>query len=221
MTIVVSDKSKLTPKQGSDYEIKKIKVNSQRSLTINEINMAKEVFKNSIDYSKVKIIRGGLLGLPNLSNSAMTPFGKIHLPNQSYNNTKDFGLDSVEATLKLWYIHEMTHVWQYQLGYSNAVAGINTDINGGYTSRALAYDYDLVDKNKKFNEYNMEQQAEIISHYFDTIYRYSKGHDAVNLHASNIRNKTDLARVLSEFIVNPSNKELISKQHGQENYWFD
>lgn len=221
MTIVVSDKSKLTPKQGSDYEIKKIKVNSQRSLTINEVNMAKEVFKNSIDYTKVKIIRGGLLGLPNLSNNAMTPFGKIHLPNESYNNTKDFGLASVDATLKLWYIHEMTHVWQYQLGYSNAIAGINTGINGGYTSRALAYDYDLVDKNKKFNQYNMEQQAEIISHYFDTIHRYSKGHDVPNLHASNLRNKIDLARVLSEFIANPSNKELISKQRGQENYWFD
>lgn len=172
MAIVVNDKTKLPKRIGDNYRVKKINIDSRRLLTAREIILAREVFKDSIDYSQVKIINGGLLGLPNLSNNAMTPFGDIHLPSEDYKNTKDFGLSDVKPSLKIWFIHEMTHVWQFQHGYNNAKSGINTGINGGYTEKSLAYKYDLNDKSKKFNQYNMEQQAEIVSHYFDATYIY-------------------------------------------------
>lgn len=220
MAIVAKDKSKLPRRIGDEYQVKQVKVSSQRSLTAREITLAREVFKDSIDYSKVKIINGGLLGMPNASKNAMTPFGSIHLPSEDYNATKDFGLDNVDATLKIWFIHEMTHVWQYQHGFNNARAGINTGINGGYTQRSLAYEYSLADKIKKFNEYNMEQQAEIVSHYFDATHTYQTIHNSPRLHKQNVMNLPNLRQVLSEFLVNPDNKQLVSLSRGQENYWF-
>ncbi|WP_343580693.1 zinc protease [Acinetobacter sp.] len=220
MTIVAKDKSKLPQKIGDNYQVKRVKVSSQRTLTAREITLAREVFKDSIDYSKVKIINGGLLGMPNASKNAMTPFGSIHLPSEDYDTTKDFGLDTTDATLKIWFIHEMTHVWQYQHGFNNARAGINTGINGGYTQRSLAYEYSLADISKKFNEYNMEQQAEIVSHYFDATHMYQTTHNSPRLHKQNVMNLPRLRQVLSDFLVNPDNKNLVSLSKGQENYWF-
>ena len=221
MAIVASDKSRLPKKIGGNYQVKKLSVNSRRTLTAREIILAREVFKDSIDYSTVKIINGGLLGIPNASNNAMTPFGSIHLPSKDYNEIKDFGLSGVKSSLKIWFIHEMTHVWQYQHGFNNARAGINTGINGGYTERALAYEYSLLDKNKKFNEYNMEQQAEIVSHYFDATHVHETPHDRPNSYKAHISKLPDLKRVLSEFLTNPDNDKWISTSRGQENYWFD
>ena len=221
MAIVANDKIKLPKRIGDNYKVKKINIDSKRFLTAREIILAREVFKDSIDYSKVKIINGGLLGIPSTSKNAMTPFGSIHLPSDDYKNVKDFGSKDTKATLKIWFIHEMTHVWQFQHGFNNAGVGINTGINGGYTDRSLAYKYSLSDKNKEFNEYNMEQQAEIISHYFDATYAYEVAHDSPNLHKTHIAKLLDLKRVLTEFLANPDNNELISKSRGQENYWFD
>lgn len=221
MTIVAKDNSKLPPKNGNNYLVKKIRVNSRRALTAREITLARVVFKDSIDYLNVRIINGGLLGMPNSSNNAMTPFGNIHLPSEDYKSIQDFGAENTEATLKMWFIHEMTHVWQYQHGFNNASAGINTAINGGYTSKSLAYEYSLDDKNKKFNEYNMEQQAEIVSHYFDATYAYQITHNSPKIHNTHIEKLPDLKRVLAEFLSNPNNDKLISKSRGEENYWFD
>lgn len=221
MSTAVRDKSTLQKQVGSDVKIKTVNVNYQRYLTAREITLARVIFKDSIDYFKVKIINGRLLGMPNGSKNAMTPFGNIHLPSKDYNAIKDFGIKDTEATQKIWFIHEMTHVWQYQHGFNNARAGINTAINGGYTERSLAYEYSLADKNKKFNEYNMEQQAEIVSHYFDATYTYETNHNNPPLNKQNIAKLSDLKRVLSEFLINPDNATLISKSRGEENYWFD
>ena len=85
-----------------------------RKLTSGEIALARLIFKESIPYEKVRIVRGGLLGIPDNSRNAMTPFGEIHLPIKVYDVIKDFSgpLTNKEDNQR-WFIHEMTHIWQY------------------------------------------------------------------------------------------------------------
>ena len=68
----------------------------QRSLTAGEIMLAKKVFKYSINYNNTKIVRGKLLGMPNTSNNAMTPFGNIHFPEIIYDTISNFSKGSVD-----------------------------------------------------------------------------------------------------------------------------
>lgn len=160
--------------------------------------MARTVFKDAIDYSKVKIHRGGLLGQPNRSGNAMTPRGEIHFPDDDYRT--DFSIQKADA--KIWFIHEMAHVWQYQLGYNLIWNGIKIGASGGYNSGAPAYRYDLreQDKGKRFSAFNMEQQGELIAHYYA----------ATQLKIGKyIEELPDLTLVLSDFLSNPKNPNLL------------
>ncbi|BBF84920.1 hypothetical protein DLM_1296 [Aquitalea magnusonii] len=176
------------PTPAMKVELKGIKTNSQaigssvvnhplpapdvRPMTAGEITMAKTVFKDAIDYSLVKIHKGGLFGQPDRSDNAMTPKGEIHFPSSAYE--PDFSAPSVEPGTQVWFIHEMTHVWQYQLGYSVVWAGIKLSTRGGYSddgvkgqpAPAYRYNLDGEDKGKTMPDFNMEQQAQLVSHYF-------------------------------------------------------
>ena len=86
---------------------------SSRPLREGEIRMAYKIFKNSIDYSQVRVHNEEFLpfGLQP-DNTAMTPNGELY-----FNPTRfkeDFSL--ADEGDKHWFIHEMVHVWQYQLG---------------------------------------------------------------------------------------------------------
>ncbi|MEQ1064604.1 zinc protease [Acinetobacter sp. XH1741] len=218
MNTVVSLRAKLQSKDFIEKNPTTVTVNTRRKLTSGEITLAKTMFKEAIDYTKVEIIRGGLFSIPTMSKNAMTPFGSIHLPNEDYDNVKDFSQDR-KATNKIWFIHEMAHVWQYQLGLNTALRGLEIGVRGGY-SDAKAYDYDLAndDQGKKFNQFNFEQQAEIISHYFDAYYLSIQGHNYPVLHNKNVMQKTALKDVLNEFLVNPSDKKLLSQNYGSLYY---
>ena len=57
-------------------------------------------------------------------------------------------------------MHEMTHVWQYQLNYPIKKAGLTVSSRG-----TEAYEYTLA-RGRALSSYNMEQQGEIISDYY-------------------------------------------------------
>ncbi|MGC0151864.1 PAAR domain-containing protein [Chromobacterium vaccinii] len=157
---------------GSSIASKTLPPPDVRPLTAGEIAMAKTVFKDALDYSKVKIHNGGLMGQPNRSNNAMTPKGEIHFPSSDY--LADYSTSSISDSVKVWFIHEMGHVWQYQMGYSVTWAGIKIGAKGGYSDDGVkgapspAYRYNLegADKSKTLPDFNMEQQAELIAHYY-------------------------------------------------------
>nr|WP_174506063.1 zinc protease [Acinetobacter sp. Marseille-Q1620] len=218
MATLVSAIYKLAHKDKVESNPTTLSVNARRKLTSGEINLAKIMFKDAIDYSKVEIIRGGLLSIPTRTGNAMTPFGNIHLPNGDYDNSPDFSTDK-KATNKIWFIHEMTHVWQYALGLSTFYRGLEIGSRGGYED-AKAYDYDLVcdDQNKSFEEFNFEQQAEIVSHYFDAFHLSASGHNYPILHNKNVMQKYALQKVLKDFLVNPNDKSLLSKNYGKIYY---
>ena len=81
--------------------------------------MARLVFGDAIDYARVKIFRRCYLpfGLQP-SHCAMAPNGSIYFHRACY-------LDNyaADASARHWFIHEMSHVWQHQLGYPVRLRG--------------------------------------------------------------------------------------------------
>lgn len=124
--------------------------------------MVRSVFQGAIDTTRVRVVCGSFLPF-NLQdqNTAMTPRGSLYFMPAQYRD--DFSRE--DAGGKLFFIHEMVHVWQWQLGYNCIWHGLLLALFGGYF-RQRAYRYDSTQAGRPLASYNMEQQAELISHYF-------------------------------------------------------
>ncbi len=81
---------------------------------------------------------------------------------------KDFSLAS-DAASKHFFIHEMTHVWQYQNGQTVALRAIGEQLFFEFPSKIGlgdgAYVYKL-DQSKNLLDYEIEQQASIVADYW-------------------------------------------------------
>lgn len=132
-----------------------------RRLTDKEIACARQIFGESIDYQKVKIYRG-IPWLPSLK-VAVAPNGNIYFPRDLC--PADF--TEAEPHFQVWLIHELTHVWQSQQGFRTWLGGLLLALRGGYY-RKRCYDYPQAaeDGLPEFSDLNMEQQAEVLAHYF-------------------------------------------------------
>lgn len=201
---------------GDKENVSVITVATKRKLTIGEIAMSRLVFKDAIDYSKVWIHIGGLIHTK--TGNAMTPAGEIYLPSEDYLKTPDYSKARGED--RLWFIHEMTHVWQYQMGVSNGWLGIKQLCKGGYTSEVhsidsakkelQAYETDIKgkDSNKKFYEFNFEQQGRIIEFWFDAKHLQYINPKRVH-HKKSLELSLYVERILHDFLRNPHDKRLL------------
>jgi hypothetical protein len=185
-----------TPGSTVDYKVD----GETRSLTAGEIRIATLVFGDSIDYARVKVHRGAYLPLS--GNSAMTPNGEMYFPKTVFQN--DFTAQR-SGTLQIWFIHEMVHVWQFQLGYSMRWNGFKLLIRGGYSAdesgELPAYRYRLDEAStKKLSDYNMEQQGDLIAHYFAATH--------LGMHEYQAR-LPFLSAVLKDFLRNPKDAALL------------
>ncbi|WP_456310164.1 type IV secretion protein Rhs [Serratia proteamaculans] len=131
---------------------KDTKDGSLRLMTLGEIKMAKEIFRDTIIYSKVWIHKGSYFpfGLQK-KWVAMSPNGEIYFRD-------DYRPDFSKADMKRRqiFIHELSHVWQYQHGMQVKLRGL--------VSWAVRYDYAL--DSWPLSTYRMEQQAQIIADYY-------------------------------------------------------
>jgi hypothetical protein len=161
-------------------------------LTAGEIAMARVIFKDSIDYSKVKVHNGEYLWFGmQPDDTAMTPNGEMYFnPNRF---KEDFSV-STDAD-RLWFMHEMVHVWQHQLGFPVKARGaIRIGLNYEYT----------LESGKKLSDYNMEAQGNVLSDYW--------AHKVYGMKAPVVwerKHKGDIAlyeEVLKDFIANPADK---------------
>lgn len=180
-----------------------------RPMTTGEIAMCRLIFKDAIDYGRVKIHKGAFM--PGAGDNAMTPFGEPHFPvkkdaiGQDKTYQEDFS-KAKDPDLKVWFIHEMAHVWQYQLGYSVAWAGLKIGAKGGYRRGLAAYQYDYSEDpfTKQLSNFNMEQQAVIIANYFAI--HFLKYADAKGEYE---RSYAFNSVVLKAFIKDPKNAKLL------------
>lgn len=134
----------------------------KRTLTEGEIALARLLFQDAIDYSKVVLVFDSFW--QKASKAAVAPNGRIYFPKKA--QCDDFSAAPVQ--MQVWFMHEMTHVWQYQRGFSVLWSGMLLFCGGGYF-RSKAYRY-LQDASQQqiaaFEQLNMEQQAEVVAHYF-------------------------------------------------------
>lgn len=159
--------------------------------------MAKQAFSTSLDYAKVKVHNESYFpfGLQN-SHTAVTPNGEIYFLPADY--LPDFSLG--QAWQKHWFIHEMVHVWQYQLGYPVSTRG----------AIRLGLDYSYVfEAGKKLADYNMEAQGDIIADYFAL--KFLNNPSVVRNRVSNRNSSTysiaEYEAVLIDFLANPANTD--------------
>ena len=167
----------------------------RRPLTPGEIAMARCVFRDAINYARVRVVRGSFLpfGLQD-QNTAMTPRGKLHFMPPQYRD--DFSRESNGG--KLFFIHEMVHVWQYQLGYQVLLHGALLTLRGGYIGQR-AYRY-TASAGGVLSDFNMEQQGDIIAHYF--------GARQLGIPAY-VAQLPQLQEILQGFLLNPSDRSLL------------
>ncbi len=77
---------------------------------------------------------------------------------------------SADISGRSWFIHEVTHVWQYQ-------QGIN--VYGAALDRR--YDYKPLTPGRSFQGYGLEQQGDIVQDYY--LIRSGRGHSAEDYEA--------------------------------------
>jgi hypothetical protein len=168
-----------------------------RKLTSGEIKMLRPIFKNSIYYEDVYIHNGEWLpfGIQD-DHTAMCPNGEIFIPTLEFK--EDFST-APNPKDKIWFMHEMSHVWQWNRGYRGRIKskGAFYGFISWSSKRGDRWVYEYYcpgNKDKKLSEFNMEQQAEIISHYF--------GAKRLN-YSTYIPRLTFLEKILDKFIKEP------------------
>ncbi len=132
-----------------------------RSLTVNEINLAKSVFGELIDYAQTKIINYPYIPWQ-ADDIFIAPNGWIFVG--AKHHQEDFALCS--QSYRQVFIHEMTHVLQHQQGLNVLWRGAVLQALY-YLSFKIYNPYRYVfDKNKRFWDYNIEQQGRIAEHIY-------------------------------------------------------
>jgi hypothetical protein len=127
---------------------------SSRSLTAGEIALARPIFRDSIDYSKVRLIRRKWWPLQP-KGIAMAPCGNIHFHPSGELWSPDFSAEPLHR--QGLFIHELTHVWQAQKRGRFYLPLMRHPF--------CRYRYEIV-PGRPFERYGLEQQAEIVRHIF-------------------------------------------------------
>lgn len=123
-----------------------------RPLTPGEIDLARSMFGDAIDYAPVTI-RRRKWAFFQPRETVMAPMGHIHFHPGGSGYRDDFAAGSLSD--QGLFIHEMTHVWQHQKGIFLPLA----------RHPFCSYHYTLV-PGQAFERYGIEQQAEIVRHAF-------------------------------------------------------
>jgi hypothetical protein len=129
-------------------------VKSARPLTPGEIELARSVFGDAIDYSRVRMVRRKWW-LFQPKGIVMAPTGNIHFHPESPFWSEDFSTERL--SMQGLFIHEMTHVWQSQTRGRFYLPLMRHPF--------CRYSYSPVE-GRPFGRYGLEQQAEMVRHRF-------------------------------------------------------
>lgn len=194
-----------------------------RSLTSGEIAMCRKIFKNSMDYSKVKIINKAFLPKQQVP---MTPRGHAHYPDgltgsdiyqddfshpQFQENPIRANGSDLRIRAKLTFIHEMTHVWQFQKGMNVMGKGLVLQTLEWTLPDSIydPYDYEL-NKDTNFKKLNPEQQANIMADYFGLIEGYNEINFSLAWRNHKVNNSKYIRQIMQPIINNPKGYTLVS-----------
>jgi len=162
--------------------------------------MAALVFSGSIDYERVRIHARRYMPLQP-KNCCMTPNGSMYFHRSCF--LPDYTRGDPPAVH--WFLHELVHVWQHQLGYAVRLRGA--------VRIGLPYSYELA-PGKTLADFNMEAQGDLLADYF------SLKHLRVPTTMRQQRYARSLPlyeQVLAGFLADPSNTANLPRDWGR---WF-
>lgn len=123
-----------------------------RPLNAREKNLAKSIYRNKLNYSRIRIDEKAHLGPP-----------QFHICYVSFYTINTYGTMSDELL-----IHELMHVWQYQnLGIiyiPRALAAQSSMMGYNYGGKSALEK--AIENGLRLDYFNLEQQADIVSDYF-------------------------------------------------------
>jgi hypothetical protein len=126
---------------------------SGRPLTTGEIALARSVFGDEIDYSRIRVHDcKWRFFMPN--HRAHAPNGHVYFPPGTGCYSPDFSTASLFR--RAIFIHELVHVWQHQKG-ANVIARAALNRN---------YDYARVFRGRPFSQLGVEAQAKMIADWY-------------------------------------------------------
>ncbi|WP_218178163.1 hypothetical protein [Pseudomonas salomonii] len=166
--------------------------NDVRGLTSAEIAACNLLFGKAVNYEKVKVHgREYLLFGLQPDDTAMTPNGEL------YFNPKHYRQDYTAASNSVlhWFMHEMVHVWQYQLGYPVKTRGA--------VRLGLDYSYTLKE-GRRLRDFNMEAQGDVLADYFILKFKAAPAAMSMKKYATSLTLYED---VLSDFLKDPSSPD--------------
>lgn len=160
--------------------------------------MASLLFKDAIDYTRVRIHKRRYMPFQP-KNCCMTPNGSMYFHHSCF--LDDYA--SANSAGRHWFMHEMVHVWQHQLGYPVRLRGA--------VRIGLPYHYEL-HADATLADYNMEAQGDLLADYF--VLTCLRRPEAMRQH----RYRHDLAlyeRVLAGFLADPGSQENLPRGVGR------
>lgn len=128
---------------------------------MDETMLARTLFKDSINYLRVRVHNGKWAPFQP-DSSGITPNGEIWAHGNAYKG--DYGADP-KVENKAFFIHEMVHVWQSQNRVIPVIISAISEFIEHWGNYKSAYLYKL-EANKDLSDYQIEQQAAIIENYY-------------------------------------------------------
>ncbi|MGM0423163.1 MAG: hypothetical protein ACQEQL_08735 [Pseudomonadota bacterium] len=133
----------------------------KRPLTAGEIQLARTIFGEKLDYDKITVVnrRFGLLAHKNGGRTFMNTLNASGTA-----NCADFSKEGPGK--QAFFLHEMTHIWQYQSNCLDLTKKVIKDVaKHNFNYHSTAYMYHL-DEKMPFEKYGHEQQASIVEDFF-------------------------------------------------------
>ena len=162
--------------------------------------MVSLVFGDAIDYGRVRVYARRYMPFQP-RNCAMSPNGHLYFHASCF--LDDYSQASI--TNRHWFLHEMVHVWQFQLGYAVRLRGA--------VRVGLPYSYDLA-PGKTLADFNMEAQGDLLADYFVLWHLNSPQIIRQQRYAGSLRL---YEAVLSGFIADPGNVASLPRDWGRYN----
>jgi|GEM_PF-2453166 hypothetical protein len=132
-----------------------------RHLTAEETKMAQQYFGDQIKYKKPKIFNRRFMYVFGQDRTGLSPNGNIYFPEKEH-RSPNFANDN--SWHKKLFMHEMTHVAQYQSGMNIPQQALLTWLKHAFRY-GDAYEYNI-DNSHAYADMNLEQQAQVMSDYF-------------------------------------------------------
>lgn len=164
---------------------------ANRALTAGEVALTSALFGAAVDVAQVRIFNRRYLpfGLQP-KNCAMAPNGRLYFHASCF--LDDYSAGDIHA--QHWFLHEMVHVWQHQLGYPVRLRGaLRMGLGYRYRLRAGA----------TLADFNMEAQGDLLADYFVLKHLNNPHGMRWREHAGDL---VLFELVLGEFLANPSSR---------------